>query len=272
MKKSLFILIFSIVSLAASAQMENSYVSSEMDSVQMTETMKDAIIDYTFYVAFHQVDSIIGEGMYMSALEAIDSLFVIWNRHMERPFPINMYISKCMVLMRLEEWNDLIAVTKECISVYNNETEPYTSVLYSMQGSAYRNVKDYKNAVRAYEMAMSNYKYKNDIGGEADMLCNMAYCYECIEKYSLAGSFYNKGFNKYLEYFNVSRSYLLKKTLSYSDTLKNTSLGVFSCHLYNMAVYEQDFGDRSLSKEYLLMSANCGNRDAQREYDRIYGN
>ncbi|MBO7432658.1 MAG: hypothetical protein J6U13_02780 [Salinivirgaceae bacterium] len=269
MKKSL-LLVLLIVSIDVSAQIDKNLVPTEFDgSIQMSDELKGAYMEYSFYAASLKVDSLIEKGMYMSALETTDSLLIIWKNNTKKQPPIDLYMSKCKVLSYLEEWNDLIETTKECLTFYNNETKLYTSVLYSMQGFAYRSVKDYNNAVRAYEASMSY--SKNDIGNEANMLCNMAYCYESIGKSTLAGTLYNKGFNKYLEYFKISRTDLLKNKVSVTSSFKETALGVFGCHLYNMAVFEQNYGTKVLSKEYLLMSANCGNEEAQSEYDRIYG-
>ena len=99
----------------------------------------------------------------------------------------------------------------------------------------------------------------------------MAYCYEQLGKNVLASSFYDKGFEKYLEYFNVSRTMLLKSRIEETESLRRSNLHMFSCHLYDMAVREQNLGNRRASQEYLLMSAHCGNEQAISEYNRIYG-
>ena len=53
------------------------------------------------------------------------------------------------------------------------------------------------------------------------------------------------------------------------DNIRN---GLTTNIQYAMAVFEQDIDDKVASKEYLLMSAHCGNSMAISEYKRIYGN
>jgi hypothetical protein len=90
-------------------------------------------------------------------------------------------------------------------------------------------------------------------------------------KLSAASSFYEKGLMKFLQYFNTTKRQLLQSDLKVDDSYKESVMDVFAAHLYKMAIYEQDYGDRLASKEYLLMSAHCGNSTAISEYQRIYG-
>ena len=90
-------------------------------------------------------------------------------------------------------------------------------------------------------------------------------------KHLLASNFYKKGISKYFLYFNTTKKQLLQSSLIVDDPDKEAEVGLFSLHLFNMAVNEQDYGDRLASKEYLLMSAHCGNSKAKSEYERIYG-
>lgn len=140
-----------------------------------------------------------------------------------------------------------------------------------MQGMAYKNLEDYLNAIRSYENAFTHYTIINDLGSQGDALCSIAYSYDKAGKSFTASSFYQKGFAKFLQYFNISRKQLLRNDLKLDDSYNIKVMHLFGSHLFNMAVFEQDNGDKSASREYLLMSAHCGNTLARKEYQRIYG-
>lgn len=186
-----------------------------------------------------------------------------------------MYVSKAQILMRLEEWESLIENCDECLLLYKDDTnkivEIYLPLIYKMKGHGCKYAKIYKDAIVSYENALFYYTRDNSIDNQGDVYYSMASCYDLLGKNSIASSFYNKGFDKYLEYFNVSRTGLLKSNLEETDDLRKTNLDLFSCHLYEMAVREQDMGNRRASQEYLLMSAHCGYEQAISEYNRIYG-
>ena len=69
-----------------------------------------------------------------------------------------------------------------------------------------------------------------------------------------------------------SRAALLKTDYKLTDETKKYALEAFSGHLIYMALLEQENGNRSAMKDYLLMSVHCGNQLAKKEYNRIFGN
>ena len=238
----------------------------------LTDEQRDALFMLTEEIMLAGVDSIMNTGMFMKALDLIDSIQVNWKSFTGREPSPRMYISKGNILMHLEEWGELVKTTEECLSIHKEDiTDRIAALMYSMQGSAYRNLKEYQKAIRSYEEGAYYYTKIEDSGSQGDMLCSMAKCYGELGKYTMASSFYEKGFNKFLEYFGTTRSALLRSNFYVNDSYKNTVLGVFAAHLFSMAVFEQDYGSRLDSKDYLLMSAHCGDSSARSEYQRIYG-
>lgn len=275
MKKILFTIIVLLCSAFSFGQSEQSDdVSANFQ--QLTDSLTEEQRDFLFSLAeeymLNAVDSAMGEGMYMQALELLDSVQVNWKKVTGMEPSARMFLEKGKILMGLEEWDDLIKATEECLSIHKEDIpDKVAAIIYSMQGSAYRNIGNFKSAIRSYEYAISKYNRVGNLGDQGDMMCSMAYCYDQIGKQTVASTFYEKGFNKFIEYFNTTRTILLKGNYNVSDPYKQIVLGVFSAHLYCMAVHEQNCGDRLSSKEYLKMSANCGNSQAKSEYNRIYG-
>lgn len=239
----------------------------------LTAEQKDALFALAENVFLSGVDSIMNTGMFMKALDLMDSVQVNWKNVTGREPSPRMYRTKGLILMNLEEWAELVKTTEECLSVHKtgiNDKE--SAILYSMQGTAYRNLKEYQKAIRSYEEGSFYYTRVGDSGSQGDMLCSMAKCYMDLGKYMMASSFYEKGFNKFLEYFDTTRSALLRNNFYINDPYKKTVLELFASHLYGMALFQQDYGSRLESKDYLLMSAHCGSMSAKSEYQRIYGN
>ena len=259
------------VSFAQSAS--KAEATKEIRSVtdSLSEEQKTAVFELTEAVMIAGVDSIMSEGRFMQALELIDTIQVNWKQLTGREPSPRMYLTKCNILMYLEEWRDLIRTTEECFSVHKSDiTDRIAAIMNSMQGNAHRSLEEYREAIRSYEEGAYYYTRTEDIGSQGDMLCNMANCYGKLGKHTMASSFYEKGINKFLEYFGTTRSALLRSNFYVKDSYKQTVLGVFAAHLFSLAVYEQDYGSRLSSKEYLLMSAHCGNTTAKSEYQRIY--
>ena len=243
-----------------------------VDSLTMEE--KEVAFHLVEEAALSAIDSIMDEGRYMQALDMLDYLQEDWKKLTNRAPSLRMYLKKANIQMYLEEWTELIATTEECLDVHKDdilEVEGVAALMYSMQGNGHRNLEKYRDAIRSYENAAYYYTKRGDLGGQGDMFCNMAYCYSHLNKYTMASSFYEKGLDKYLKYFDTTRFVLLRDDFYVKDPYKQTVLGVFAAHLFCMAVYEQDYGSRSASKDYLLMSAHCGDENARSEYRRIYG-
>lgn len=237
----------------------------------LTDEQRDALFMLTEEMMLAGVDSIKNTGMFMKALDLIDSIQVNWKSFTGREPSPRMYLMKCNILMHLEEWRDLIRTTEECFSVHKSDiNDRIAAIMNGMQGDAHRNLEEYREAIRSYEEGAHYYTRTEDIGSQGNMLCNMANCYGKLGKHTMASSFYEKGINKFLEYFGTTRSALLRSNFYVKDSYKQTVLGVFAAHLFSLAVYEQDYGSRLSSKEYLLMSAHCGDTTAKSEYQRIY--
>lgn len=267
--KHLLFALFTLLTVAATAQdvKQNQILN---DSLSQWEKEFGIILAEQFIV--DEIDSIISEGMYMQALERLDSLQVKWSSISGRGPTLMMNILRGQIYMGMEEWQQLIYTTIECINNNKGElTDKAAALVYNMQGTAYKNLEDYANAIRSYENAFSHYSKINDQGSQGEMLCNIAYSYDKKGKPSTASSFYQRGFSKFLQYFNISKKQLLRSDLKVDDTYRKKVMNVFGCHLFNMAVFEQDNGDKSASKEFLIMSAHCGNTIAKKEYQRIYG-
>lgn len=249
-------------------------VVKEMREVtdSLTDEQKDVLFMLTEEMMLTGVDSIMNTGMFLKALDMIDSIQVYWKSFTGREPSPRMYVSKVNILMHLEEWVELVKTTEECLSVHKEDiTDRIAAFMYRNQGCAYTELKEYQKAIRSFEEGAYYHTKMEETGNQGDMLCCMAKCYMELGKYTMASSFYEKGFNKFLEYFGTTRLALLRNNFSVRDSYKNAVLGVFAAHLFSMAVYEQDYGSKYDSKDYLLMSAHCGNPSARSEYQRIYG-
>ena len=268
--KRLFLSFLTLLTMGLSAQ----NVEQPAESADtLSQEQKELVFTFAEQFILNAVDSVMQEGMYMQALEILDSMQVNWEKVTGKAPSAQMYMRKGQIYMILEEWQQLVEVTKECI-YYNREIMPdrISALIYSMQGSGYRNLEQYKDAIRSYEHAVSFYTKAEDLGSQGDMLCSIAYSYDKIGKSSAASSFYEKGLTKFLQYFNTTKKSLLQSDLKVTDLYMQSVMGVFGAHLFNMAIHKQDLGDRVASKEYLLMSAHSGNTTARSEYNRIYGN
>lgn len=268
MKRILFTLLF-FLTISVSAQ---DFDKSKEYFDSLSEEGKELMTSLVEEIIFNLIDSVMEEGMYMKALDLLDSVNANWQKTLGVEVPYQIYLKKGQVYMQLEEWQLLIDVTTECINKKNgtlpNRVAP---IMYNMQGMGYFNLEKYKDAIRSYENALSYYSKNEDLGRQGDILCNIGHCYNKSKKLLSASSFYNKGLLKFLEYFKITKKQLLQRELKVYDSYEKTLLNLFALHLFEMAVYEQDYGDKSTSKEYLLMSAHCGLNLAKSEYQRIYG-
>ena len=268
MKKILTILSF-FLCLSVNAQNAE---KNQLLPDSLTQEQRELILYFTEKIALNVVDSVIEEGMYMKALEMLDSIQTNWKRVTgSEPSP-QMFFKKAYIYMSLEEWRKMAETANECINIHKNiMMDREFAIVYNMQGTAYKNIGEYTNSIRAYENSIGYYTKLGESGSVGDGLCNMAFCYDKLGKTSVAASFYEKGLSKFLEYFNITRKQLLQNELRVNDSYKKTVKGVFGAQLYMMALFEQKNGDEKAKKEYLLMSAHCGNDAATSEYQRIYG-
>lgn len=266
MKHLLFTLLFFLLSNTAFAQ--NTSMGFEAYDT-LSQEKKELIASLAEQFILEAVDSVMQEGMYMKALEMLDTLQDGWKKVFGKGPSPQVYIRKGQIYFSLEEWQQLVDVTAECIN-YNkdNMTDRVAALIYSMQGSGHRNLGNYNKAIRSYESAVGYYSKFGDNGSMGDMLCSIAYSYNKLGKTTAASSFYEKGIAKFLQYFNITRKQLLQSNLNVDEEYKKTVLGIFSAHLYCKAVSDNNNGDKLSYVEHLLMSANCGNTTAKREYLR----
>lgn len=246
------------------------------DFLELTDTLtteeKDSLFSILNSVTLDFIDYNLNEGCYFQALEFMDSLQGNWKYLTGQDVPTQIYFKKALVLVQFSEWGKLIELTDECLSTHKRDMkEAELAVIYNMQGLSHLSLKEYQEAIKSYEPASLYYSRTGDIGGQANVLCNMASCYNKLMNHPMAYSLYEKGINLFFKYFNTTRSKLLKRELCNSDPQKEALLGVFADHLYDLAVFEQNNGSRDAMGDYLLMSAHCGNPDAKKEYKRIFG-
>ncbi len=74
----------------------------------LTDEQRDALFMLTEEMMLAGVDSIMNTGMFMKALDLIDSIQVNWKSFTGREPSPRMYISKGNILMHLEEWVELV--------------------------------------------------------------------------------------------------------------------------------------------------------------------
>ncbi len=275
MKRILLLCITSFVIAFANAQSDDKVsVKEKIDALTdtLTAEQKDVMYQLIEKIMIQKVDSAIEEGRFMNALEIIDSLRSNWKYITGREVSPMIYLNKNIILMNLEEWEEVNENTSECFSVHKaNLSDNIAAILRYSQGLAYSNLNQYKEAIGAYEKAMAYYTKLADLGSQGDQLCSMANCYVKLNKQLMASDLYKKGVEKYLDYFGTTRSQLLKERFTVTDSYKKTVLRTFAAHLIGIAVLEEEKGNRTASKDYLLMSAHCGNETALSEYQRIYG-
>ena len=241
----------------------------------MTDTMsnetKEVIYEMIEKTIISAVDSIIEQGMYIQALQAIDTIQINWKKLTQMEPTLRMYMRKIQIFGAMEEWAKLVETSEECLKTHSSTmTDEACAHIYNWNGLGNSNLQKYKEALFSYEKTLAYYTKSGNVGNQANAICRIAYCYSKIEKKSTALSLYEKGFNKYLQYFNVTKDYLLNHTLSFTDPQKKLCLSDFSLNLFNMALFAQEIDDYAARKDYLKMSANCGWEPAKKEYDRIY--
>lgn len=264
MKKIVFFILM-MLPMVVSGQSQD--LRQELDSLP-SEQRKLALY-FAEKALGSMIDSLETEGRYTQALEVVDSIVYRWETNLKQSAPAMFYIRKLSILRHIEEWNDIIMTADKCLEVHKLDlTEGQKNLTYSARGDACRYTEKYRQAISSYESALC---FCGNKGEQANMLCNMAFCYQRLQKLSTAQGLYEEGLNKFLEYFNTTRSYLLRNNISVSESYKKAVLGVFSAQLVQMAIYEQEYGSRSAMKEYLLMAVHCGSDYARREYDRIFG-
>lgn len=270
--KHLLIILSLFFSLHVSAQDE---VQNDVTFDSMSpEAQMEFAIAYSEKIVMDAVDSLANEGRYMQALEILDSLEVKWKRYADLNLTPRMYMMRALIYTNMEEWHKVVLTTTDCVN-YHKDTMPddVASLIYDLQGLAYKNLKFYQMAIRSYEKAYGYYlKSENfSLSGQANAQCDIADCYTYLKKYTAASSCYERGLSLYFKYFNVTKDWLLKNDLRVTDSYKETVLGVFGAHLYKMYLYELECGDTFTANECLLMSSHCGNGLAKGKYQRIYG-
>lgn len=237
------------------------------------DSLKESIEDFEYFVTdnmmVNHIDSIMEEGMYMQALEHIDSFQVNVRTKLGRELSGGLYLRKCRILELLEDWSNLAATVDEFMKFTDESRDKVLSYMYGLQGVAYSNIGEDRKAIQAFEHVVSHELKLGELQKVAKAYVIMGFCYGRLDKPSTASSFYKKGVEKYIEYFKTSYSYLLRNKLHVSDSDKEV-LSLFASSLYIMAEHEEKNDNMGLAKDYFLMSANCGNPEARTRYRRLY--
>jgi tetratricopeptide (TPR) repeat protein len=268
MKKLFIVCFISILSLGSYAQDKNAWLLQAKEYSEKIKTSSDEEREYFIYklesILHHTTDSLMKEGMYMTALEMIVFFNKSWVDITGNNFPIMLYLKKGMLYSFLDDWGNAVKTTQECLSVHKNSKDTTMVFIYEFQGRGYKQLKDYNNAIIAYENALSYFIKNKNVGKQGSILYDLGHCYSENGNKSLAASFYEKGFNKSLEYFNTTRSALLKSKyiVNEGDERKKSLLDIFSNNLAIQAVLEIERRNLESAYEYLKMSANCGNEKA----------
>ena len=241
MKHYFFLFVFLLSPLFISAQVTSGQSNEDIQSVKenlseedqhLVDSMANVLVEKAL---IYIVDSLQESGMYMKALDTVDRIMDYWQKEKGSNPPIRMYVSKGQILMHLEEWDPLIETCDECLLQYKDDTDVvvdmWLPLIYKMKGVGCRCAKIYKDAIVSYENALFYYTRDNRIDNQGDIYYSMAMCYEQLGKNSIASSFYNKGFEKYLEYFNISRTGLLKSRIEATDNPQKSNLDLFSSYL-----------------------------------------
>ena len=283
MEKKIVFLILLMLSLATFGQtpsFDDTWNKLDSLTASMPEEARAATFSVLEDYFLDAADSLRNEGMYSSASEILAQLETKWKKVTGKDLSARFYVSLAQIHLELEDWNDAVETVDRYLKIYESQPDSfdkledgaYLKIFYNIKGMSLKNLEEWRKAIATYENANHYYAKSNDLGSQGGCLCNMAYCYTKLEKNNIARDLYEKGFQKYLDYFGTTRTALLKTNLKVEDKMKKLSLDVFSENLIEMAVFEQDNGNRNAMKDYLLMSVHCGNQLAKKEYDRIFGN
>ena len=249
--------------------------NQNLSAYDYSDNGSDSIDDAVYYLiaatVADKIDSICNEGMYMTALECMDSIEIAWEKSIKRELPTYWFLKKGNILMRLEEWNSIVEMSELYIKTHNFIEENDMAILYNMTGIAYRNIEDFSSALKNYELALSIYKRKNDLGNVGGILCDIAYCYRKMGRSYLSSSFQEKGLSAYYDYFGVTKKRLLSRPFNTTNPHMKTVLNLFAANLFQMAILAQEDKDYDARYEFLKMAANCGDETALQEFKRIYG-
>lgn len=278
MKKNVLLILATFFSISLSANTLNDKVSNttilksalEQQDTTNIEIDKLALCMLTDTL-INQIDSLKEIGAYYRILDITEQIESSWEKYPNSYAPIELYLQKGCVLMDLEDWNGLSASMEKAITIYqdNEEYRPAVRLLYDMAGMAKRMLEDYTKAIRNYELELLLCE-ENDLGNQGNSLCNLAICYYNLEKYSIAQTFFDKGFEKYFTLFDTTKKKLLKKKCIAKNELQRIHIGVFGAMLMQRAILAETLKDDVNKHDYILMSANCGDETAKEEYNRIY--
>ena len=123
--------------LAVSISAQNVKMNQEPSDTLSVE-QNEILLTLTEQVIMNGVDSIMKEGMYMQALEMLDSFQTNWKKVTGRDPSYNVYLRRGRIYMDLEEWQKLIDTTIECINLYEETLSDHaTAFLYNLQGLGY---------------------------------------------------------------------------------------------------------------------------------------
>ena len=120
MKKiiALFLVIFYTSVSNAQTTSDNTAFEIKQMTDSLTTEQKALIFSITEQVMLNTVDSAMNEGLYMKALEFLDSIQVNWKKVTGKEPTYQMYLRKSNILMNLEEWQELVLTTEECLRIH----------------------------------------------------------------------------------------------------------------------------------------------------------
>lgn len=267
MKRLIIVFFVSILSLGCFAQDENALLLQAKEYREQLKSLSDEdrekVLSKLESMLYLAIDSLEKEGMYMTALEMIDSFKDGWTKITDKDFPTMLYLKKGFLYSYLNDWGNAVKTTQECLSVHQNSKDTTIIFIYELQGLGFKNLKNYNDAIIAYENVLSYYINNINVGNQAATLYNIGFCYSEDGKINLAASVYEKGFNKFLDYLGTTRSALLKTNFRVKDKTKSGLFDIFKYNLMYHSLLEIQMGNAKSAYEYMKMSANCGNEDAQ---------
>ncbi len=247
---------------------KNDNIKIESDS--LTPEQCKFYANFTGRICLQLVDSLQELGLYSKAIDTWDSTIPQIESDLEIDVIESLYLRKTHILLSLERSSEVISSSNLFLDRYKEFASTSTiGLIYQMLGAAYEGEKNYQLAITSYEEAVACAIKMEDLSTQANCLCDIANCYNHLGKNRLTMSYYDKGIEKFLAFFETTRMFLVKKKIHVDDLYKQVALEVFSNHLLMRAFYELEHEGKTEAKEYFYMSAHCGNDRAMSEYQKF---
>ena len=230
---------------------------------EQQEELTNLMIDFTERAVMVVVDSLIEEGLYMEALEFVDSLCVEFPKNTGGlPAPPMVYFQKIILYHNMQESQQKIKAADDCIASISHyqirNYERMSAYVYRLRGDGYVSLGDYKTAISSYEKAIGLYKKLGELDQQAWLLCQIANCYGLCKKPFTSDKFFENGLSKYLKYFDTSEKWLLQNELVADDSDTQEKIKEFGKQLFSKAFYEATRKHNMLFEKYIQMAVHCG--------------